>query len=237
MTLFKRLRDYYEKRDRLRLVVNYRKTYLDTLLRQGEEEAKQVEEKYQQARAESEQDYKQVAGEMENKKELSADEQAELTALWKKLVKLYHPDRFAHEPDKLATYEKLTAAINDAKDKGDLGKLHEIAEDPHGFILRQGWASLDFRDTEELAQLRRLWESLENEILGVLEATNQVKASAEYELYLLTKESAKALDEVAARQIERIQKEMAGLETDAERLVREIQELTGKPRLPIELLA
>ena len=76
--------------------------------------------------------------------------------LWKKLVKLYHPDRFAHEPDKLETYAKLTAAINRAKDDGDIGTLREIADDPHGFILRQGWAGLDFSDGAELAQWRRL---------------------------------------------------------------------------------
>ena len=31
--------------------------------------------------------------------------------------------------------EKLTAAINHAKDRGDLGTLRQIAGDPHGFIL------------------------------------------------------------------------------------------------------
>ena len=46
----------------------------------------------------------------------------------------YIPDRFAHEPDKLATCEKLTAAINRAKDRGDLGTLRQMACDPHGFI-------------------------------------------------------------------------------------------------------
>jgi hypothetical protein len=56
----------------------------------------------------------------------------------KKLVKLYHPDRFAHEPDKLETYHKLTAAINQAKNNGDIETLREIAEDPQGFMLRQG---------------------------------------------------------------------------------------------------
>ena len=40
--------------------------------------------------------------------------------LWRKLVKLFHPDRFAHEPEKQETYHKLTAAINHAKDHGDL---------------------------------------------------------------------------------------------------------------------
>ena len=75
------------------------------------------------------------------------------------MVKLYHPERFAHEPDKLATYEKLTAAIDRAKDKGDIETLREIAEDPHGYILRQGWASLDFSEEAELTQLRRLYDT------------------------------------------------------------------------------
>ena len=91
-----------------------------------------------------------------------------MNRLWKK--RLYHPDRFAHEPDKLATYEKLTAAINRAKDDGDMAALREIAEDPHGFILRQGWAKLDFTDEIELAQLRRLHETLQLEIVAVLES-------------------------------------------------------------------
>jgi len=44
------------------------------------------------------------------------------------------------QPDKLETYHRLTAAINRAKDAGDIQTLREIADDPHGFILRQGWA-------------------------------------------------------------------------------------------------
>ncbi len=94
----------------------------------------------------------------DTEKQLTAEDEAELTRLWKKLVKLFHPDRFAHQPDKLETYEKLTSAINQAKDNGDIGTLREIANDPHGFILRQGWASLDFSEEKELAQLRRLHE-------------------------------------------------------------------------------
>ena len=34
-------------------------------------------------------------------------------------MNLYHPDRFANEPDKLETFSKLTTAINLAKDTGD----------------------------------------------------------------------------------------------------------------------
>ena len=45
---------------------------------------------------------------------------------------------------------KLTAAINRAKDNGDIGRLREIADDPHGFILRQSLASRLAGEIEEL---------------------------------------------------------------------------------------
>ena len=128
---------------------------------------------------------------MAKKKQLTAEEEAELTRLWKKLVKLYHPDRFAHEPDKLETYHKLTSAINRAKDSGDIKTLREIAEDPHGFILRQGWASLDFSDEVELTQLRRLYETLQLEIITVLESLNRLRESPDYELCQLSEKTAR----------------------------------------------
>ena len=56
--------------------------------------------------------------------------------------------------------ETITQDINRATDNGDMAALREIAEDPHGFILRQGWEKLDFTDEIELAQLRRLHETL-----------------------------------------------------------------------------
>jgi len=122
------------------LIVDYRRKFLDSLVRGGEEEAKQAETHYEQAKAQSDKDYEETAAAVADKKQLTAEEEAELSRLWKKLVKLYHPDRFANQPDKLETYHKLTAAINRAKDAGDIKTLREIAEYPHGFILRQGWA-------------------------------------------------------------------------------------------------
>lgn len=120
--LFRRLREHYQKRDRLRLVVDYRKKYLDSLVRGGEEEAKQAEENYERAKTQTDKDYEETAAVVAKKKQLTEAEEAELTKLWKKLVKLYHPDRFANEPDKLETYHKLTSAINRAKDVGDIDK-------------------------------------------------------------------------------------------------------------------
>ena len=174
------LPEHLQKRDRLQLVLDYWKKYLD-ILRRGGEEVKQAKANYEQARTQADQDYEETATAVADKAPLTPDEEAELNRLWKKLVKLYHPDRFAHEPDKLATYEKLTAAINRAKDNGDMAALREIAEDPHGFILRQGWASLDFTDEIELAQLRRLHETLQLEIVAVLESLNRLRESPDYE--------------------------------------------------------
>ena len=80
-------------------MVNYRKQFLEVLLRQGEEEAEQVERQYRQAKTRSEQEDSGTAQTPAARRELTADEQGELRKLWKKLVSLYHPDRFAHEPD------------------------------------------------------------------------------------------------------------------------------------------
>ena len=141
-----------------------------------------------------------------------------MSALWRKLVRLHHPDRFAHEPGKLETYEKLTSAINHARDTGDLATLREIANDPDGFIFRQGWGSLDFRDGQQIAQLKRLWESLELEIVRVLESTNRLRESAEYELAQLVEKQPDLLDAVAARRIAALEAELAELKSEAARL-------------------
>ncbi len=226
--LFRRLRDHYQKRDQLRLVVDYRKKYLDSLVRGGDEEAKQAEENYQQAKAQTDKDYEETAEAVAGKKQLTDEEEAELTRLWRKLVKLYHPDRFAHEPDKLETYQKLTSAINRAKEEGDIKTLREIAEDPHGFILRQGWASLDFSDEVELAQLRRLHETLQMEIIAVLESLNQLRESPDYELCQISEQKPGVLDELAAEREKLLENESAELETQASRLADEIKELSGE---------
>jgi DNA polymerase-3 subunit epsilon len=223
--LFARLREPFQRRDRLRLVVRYRRRYLESLVRQGEDEAAAMAQEYRQAEARNEQEYAETAAALAQQKELSAEEAAEVSKLWRKLVRLYHPDRFAHEPEKRATYEKLTAAINHAKDHGDLATLRSIADDPDGFILRQGWAALDFGEEREIAQLRRLWESLELEIVRVIEATNQLRESADYELWRLTSANPTFFDATVARHLAAIEQEIATLQSQAEELGKEIEEL------------
>ena len=151
-----------------------------------------------------------------------------MARLWKKLVKLYHPDRFADQPDKLETYHKLTSAINQAKDNGDIALLREIAEDPHGFLLRKDWANLDFSDTEELTQLRRLHETLQREIAAVTAALQQLRESPDYELWQLSEQKPGVLDDLAAERIKSLELENSALETQADCLAGEIRKLSGE---------
>src|SRR5450631_1644823 len=224
--LFRHLRWYYQKRDRLRLAVEYRQKFLDSFIRDSTDEVEQAERDFEQAKARLDEDYAEMAAAADKKKKLTAEQEAELTQLWKKLVKLYHPDRFAGESDKLETYHQLTAAINLAKANGDIETLREIAEDPHGFILRQGWATLDFKDVEELAQLQRLHEALQTEIAAVTESLKELRASPDYELCQLAEKKPGVLDELAAERAKQLEIENAELEKQAERLAKEIKQLS-----------
>ena len=226
--LFRLLRGHYQKRDRLRLAVEYRQKFLDSFVRDSTDEVEQSERDFKQAKAQLDEDYEELAAAADKKKNLTAEQEAELMVLWKKLVKLYHPDRFANEPDKLETYHRLTAIINQAKDNGDIETLREIAEDPQGFILRKGWAKLDFSDVEELAQLKRLHETLQKEITAATESLKQLRESPDYELCQLAEQKPGVLDELAAERAKQLEIENAELEKQAERLAKEIKKLSGK---------
>jgi len=108
-----------------------------------------------------------------------------------------------------------------------LETLRQIANNPQEFILRQGWANLDFADDEQVAQLRKLWESLELEILSVLEASSQLRESAEFELYELVAKKPDLLDQIAAKQSKSLEAEIAKMKSEADELAGEIEALTG----------
>lgn len=225
--IFKLMRVHYQARDRLSLVIDYRSKYLRTLLRSGEDEAEQVADDYASAKTQADANYAEVEAAVGARQRLSHDEEDELKTLWKKLVKLYHPDRFAHQPEKTETYDQLTSAINQAKDNGDIARLREIANDPHGFILRKGWASLNFDDVAEVMNLRRLLDTLQIEIVTAMESLNDLHDSPEFELYQLSARKPSLLDDIAAEQTKVIAAEIAQLESQAAQLQAEIAELAG----------
>ena len=78
-----------------------------------------------------------------------------------------------------------------------------------------------------MEQLQKLFNSLEAEIIAVIEATNTLKESPNYELYQITEKEPEVFELVVKRQIEAVTKELNELESEAGRLQREIEELGG----------
>jgi DNA polymerase-3 subunit epsilon len=158
---------------------------------------------------------------------LNEEEEEELKRLWRKLVGLFHPDRFALEPDKQEAYAQLTREINDARDKGDIERLREIVRDPEEFMAKMGLSQLNFANEQEVTGLEKLLNSLETMILSTLEALETLRKDPAYELHRLNERIPGFIGEAAKEQARRVETEIEALEEEASRLQREIAELNG----------
>lgn len=225
--LFVRLRSLYEQRDQLRLIIDYRRRYLDVLLIEGEEVAADIAPDYEQARAETKSEYEDAAAEASERRELSEPEAREIKTLFRSLVRLYHPDRYAHDPERQAIHERLMQLINHARDHGNIERLREIAHDPNAFLERQGLGTLDFSDDADLTKLSQLHDALQVRILTKLEDLVRLRESHDYELHRLSQERPELLDTIAESYAAEIRAEIAELEDEAGQLAEEITNLTG----------
>ena len=97
--LFELTKEHYRKRDQLLITIKYRKRFLDILLIEGEEEAEKAVDEFQEAETSKDREYADAAS-SNNKKSLSDEDQKELKEIWKKLVRVYHPDTINTEPEK-----------------------------------------------------------------------------------------------------------------------------------------
>jgi hypothetical protein len=225
--LFGVLRPYFQRRDKLTLVVRYRRKFLDALLAGGEEDAETVAREGETAAQNTDAEYEQAAASLTDRKALNDEEEEELKRLWRKLVGLFHPDRFALEPDKQEAYAELTREINDARDKGDIERLREIVRDPEEFMAKMGLSQLNFANEQEVPGLEKLLNSLESMILSTLEALATLRKDPAYELHHLNERIPGFIAEAAKEQARRVEKEIETLEEEAARLAREITELNG----------
>src|SRR6266705_6085691 len=73
--LFRHLREHYQKRDRLRLAVDYRRKFLDSLTRDDRQEGMKAAEDYERAQAQTDQDYEELAAAADKKKQLTAEQE------------------------------------------------------------------------------------------------------------------------------------------------------------------
>ncbi len=71
------------------------------------------------------------------------------------------------------------------------------------------------------------WESIELEIVRVLEAMNELPVRPDNELHRLTERSPEFFDEMVGRHLEGLETELATLQSQAEALAGEMEELPG----------
>lgn len=225
--LFRALKTHYQRRDRLKLLIEHRRQYLDVLLQAGDEEAEHVTEAHAQARQQSDAEYAQAETEATSKKALTEDQAKEIKEIWRKLVQAFHPDRCGDDPDKRRAHEWLTAEINQARDRGDMERLREIAKSPDEFLLKNGMASLSQDESTDVVRLRMLLDSLQQRILETLEALNDLQTSSGYELHQHTQKDSVFFEATVASHTEALEAEMTVMETEATQLADEIEQLTG----------
>jgi DNA polymerase-3 subunit epsilon len=225
--LFEALRAQYQQRDRVRLRIEYQRRYLDTLLQAGDEEAEEVQQAHEQAQQQNDAEYEEQAAEAASKEDLTEEEAKEMQGIWRKLVRAFHPDRCMNDPEKREAHEWLTAEINQARDRGDIALLKEIAQDPDTHLRKHGMTTLAAIGAEDVAQLRRLFDALQQRILEVLEALNALHADPGYELQQRSAQDPEFFTQAVASHHHALEQEIAELEQKAARLDGEIEDLTG----------
>ena len=106
--------------------------------------------------------------------------------------------------------------------------LERIAKDPQVFIRQQGWASVSLDGDHTLMELRSLYEYLQARILELIETLDTLRASPDYEVFLFAEKDAAVIDTIATAQQEELEKEITGLQVEAERVAEEARELAGE---------
>lgn len=227
-TLFSLLKYLFQERDRLKLIIEYRQKFLDTLFRGEPDEAEEITLEYEDAKNQSDEEFFQAGKDAENTKHLTEEEQNETKELYLKLVRLFHPDRHAADPKKQEIYTRFMSEINHARDTADIKKLREIAADPEGYMAKHKLGKIDLSDEDDLISLHKLHKALEIKIIEIIEQIDELRNDPKYELYKLSTRRPEYLNEVAEQQKLQLSAECEELKKKATSLADEIESITGE---------
>lgn len=225
--LFKALKTHYQRRDRLRLVIDHRRKYLEVLMQAGDDAAALVTKAHDQARQLSDAEYEEASAQAATKTALTDDQAKEMKEIWRKLVKAFHPDRCVDDPALRLAHEWLTAEINKARDQGDIDRLREIAKNPDAFLAQHGMAPISHDDSTDVDRLQTLFDSLQQRIVETLEALNNLHESSGYQLHERTAEDASFLESTVVAHMRALDTEIAAMQSEADGLELEIEQLAG----------
>jgi hypothetical protein len=224
-TLFILLRESYEKRDDLLIKIEYRRRFLDALLRNDKEAAESAAREEQDASQENHQSYEDAASQALDKHVLNKEEQIELREIYRKLATLYHPDRYAGDASKQEAYDELMKLINQAKDACAIDILREIARDPDQFLATHGYENLNLQDESALDDLQLLYEMLLKKIEHSQKLLDDLRASSDYELWKLSEKDPEFLDAIATDQRRDLEKKIERLDEECTDLSNRINNL------------
>lgn len=225
--LFQRLISHYRRRDRLALLVKHRREFLETLLHEGEDEAEDHAKTYRRAQEDADKNFEDARKKAEQTTSLSDEEKAEIKAIWRELAKTYHPDQCGMDEHKRQLYDKLMAAINKARDEGNIALLREIAADPMAYMRKQGWGVPETDGRIDLQSLKALYEQLSLQIIQQIEDLGTLKTSNAFEIFLFCRAGEDAFEHLVDHHLIMLEQEAEQLQKDADKLFVEIRELLG----------
>ena len=198
--LFKRLKELYEERDLLLIQIDYRRRFIETLTREGEEEAQKVADEFEEQKDSNSRNYVEAEKALEGKVEVDEELQKRVKKIYRRLTRLYHPDKHRDNPEKQAIFDKLQVAINTARDNGNIETLEEIEADPEGFIRSQGWGELNLEQDTDTEKLKELVASLQSRMLETIEKLDEIRSGQAYKLHVALKSDERAFDELVKQQ-------------------------------------
>jgi DNA polymerase III epsilon subunit-like protein len=223
--LFNLLKSSYKRRDALKLVIEYRRKFIQSLLAELDLDPADVRSQFDRDQKKLDDEFEAAEKLTEQVSSLSDDQQNEIKDLYRKLVKLYHPDRFNSDEGKSKAYTLLMAIINQAKSRMDISLMREIANDPSAFMRKNNLGELQVFEEDESENLRRLYESLQARILDTIASIDELRSGAQFELFRLASRRPGYLDEVATDYRRELDAECELLMAEADELQKQVKTL------------
>ena len=223
--LFNLLKSSYKRRDDLKLVIEYRRKFIQSLLAELDLDPADVRSQFDRDQKKLDDEFETAEKLTEQVSSLSDDQQNEIKDLYRKLVKLYHPDRFNSDEEKSKAYTLLMAIINQAKSRLDISLMREIANDPSAFMRKNNLGELQVFEEDESENLRRLYESLQARILDSIASIDELRSGAQFELFRLASRRQGYLDEVATEYRRELDAECELLMAEADELQKQVKTL------------
>ena len=201
--VLERIGDLQRKADLLKVEVEFLRKKISEEKKDSAENEKSWKRKKKKINREYEQAYRRSSTrKKKNKREQPEKKKSRLKKIWKKLVKLFHPDRHMKDAKEKEAYEELTKIVNQAKNDGDLEKLEEIAKNPGKFLaeVREQHAKSDSVETsdgksprgkngfmEEEKELQKTLDSILKELFLIRKTIRNLRRSQEIVLWVMWK--------------------------------------------------